>query len=263
MARGTKSGAGGLGDYSPTPILLERASKKHNILIGDDPMQVRWAEQFLSMAHDTKVRHEVVPTVTDDMVHSEEPKLYVVERSSFIDLAQAVKARTGIWSTDLIDGKSAGMNAIIREGARMVGIEKPDKEQVARIAKEMDEVLDIRAAIWNAAWLWSGPIPEKRGGWFQPWENWMTWMPKGEDPRKRLHSLYWDLVRWVFASAGDERGYRKTKGRWDEKRWKKLSLLQLPKDKVYSTLVELSIWRAQDYDPYIAILRIAKIWESK
>lgn len=218
MARGTNQGVGDY-NYPTTPLLLERTLKKHNILIGDDRMQIRWAEQFLSMAHDTKVEHEVVQTVTDDMVHSEAPKLYVVERSSFIDLAPAVKARTGIWSMDLIEEKSAGLNAIVREGAHVLGIEKPDKEQVQRIAREMDEVYDVRAAIWHAAWLWTGPPPEKFSRWTQPWENWLTWMPRGEDPKKRLHSLYWDLVRWVFASSGDERGYRKTKGRWDAKSW--------------------------------------------
>lgn len=260
MARGTTSG---VGDFSTTPLLLERAPKKHNILIGDDKMQVRWAEQFLSMAHNTKVVAESVATVNDDMVHSEEPKLYIVERSSLIDLAPSTKSRTGIWSTDLIDEKSAGLNTIVRHGARMLGIEKPDKDQVRRIAKEMEDVHDIRAAIWHAAWLWTGPVKEFKGKWLQPWENWQMWMPVGEDPKKRLHSLYWDLVRWVFASTGDERGFRKTKGRWDQKRWQTLRLLQLPKDKVFNSLVELSIWRERTYDPFICILKISKIWETK
>lgn len=263
MAREPKLGVG-LGDYPTTPLLLERTPKKHNILIGNDRMQIRWAEQFLSMAHDAKIKHQVVETVNDDMVHSEEPKLFVVERSSFIDLAPAVKARTGIWQMELIEPKTAGLNAIVRQGAKLMGIAKPDKDEVQRVANAMDEVFDIRAAIWHAAWLWSGTVPEKSSGrWLQPWENWLGWMPQGVDPRYRLNTLYWDLVRWVFASTGDERGFRRTKGHWNAKRFTELASLTLPKDKVYNTLVELSIWKDRKYDPWVCALKVSKIWESK
>jgi hypothetical protein len=242
---------------------LERTPKKHNILIGDDKMQIRWAQQFLSIAHNTKIEAEVVEIVNDDMVHSEQPRLYVVERSSFIDLAPNIKARVGIWSLDLIEPDSAGLNAIARQGARLMGIEKPDKAQVERIAKEMDEVYDIRAAIWQAAWLWSGSPKEKFKTWLRPWENWMAWMPKGEDPYYRLNALYQELVQWVFAMTGDERGYRKFARNWDPKRWSNLARLQLPKDKVFNTLVVLSHWRRNKYDPYICIMKVAKIWETQ
>jgi hypothetical protein len=91
----------------------------------------------------------------------------------------------------------------------------------------------------------------------------MAWMPKGEDPYYRLNSLYRELVMWVFATTGDERGYRKFARNWDVKRWSNLSRLQLPKDKVFNTLVVLSHWRKFKYDPYICIMKVAKIWETQ
>ena len=143
-------------------------------------------------------------------------------------------------------------------------MERPDRALVQRVADEMarEGVYDIRAAVWHAAWLLTGP-PHKYIKWMRPWENWLQWMPKGEDARKRLHSLYWELVMWVFATSNDERGFRKTKGRWDAKMFQRLSLLQLPKNKVYDTLLELSSWRERGYDPYVCALKISKIWETK
>jgi len=257
-----------MGDYASTPLMLERTPKKHNILIGNDRMQIRWAEQYLSAIHDFKVRHEVVQSVNDDMVHSEESRLYVVERSSFIDLAPAVKARTGIWDMTLIEEGTAGLNAIVRAGAQMVEI-KPTKEQVAIIAKKMPDVRDVRAAIWHAAEKWLEGIPEKTGGaWLQPWDNWLAWMPQGVDPEYRLNTLYWDLVRWVFARTGDERGFKKIAKKFDTKKWAKASSLQLPKDKVYQTITELSVFKASKgtdhrVDPWVCVLKIAKVWESR
>ena len=258
-----------MGDYSSTPLMLERTPKKHNILIGNDRMQIRWAEQYLSSIHDFKIRHEVVESVNDDMVHSEEPRLYVVERSSFIDLAPAVKARTGIWDMTLIEPGSAGLNAIIRHGALMVGIKKPTKEEVAQIVKDMEPVNDIRAAIWHASALWLKGVKEKTAtAWLQPWDNWLAWMPQGVEVEYRLNTLYWELVRWTFARTGDERGFKKIAKKFDQRRWTKSCQLQLPKDRVYQTLVELSQFKAakeadRHVDPWLTVIKIAKIWEPK
>jgi len=65
---------------------------------------------------------------------------------------------------------------------------------------------------------------------------------------------------WVFAALGDERGYKKTKGRWNQKKFENLIQLALPKDRVYSSLEVLSIWRERQYDPYICIMKISQIW---
>ncbi len=152
----------------------------------------------------------------------------------------------------------------MRQGARLLGAEKPDKAVVQQIADRIvEDVYDIRAAIWEAAWLFAAP-PKREGRWLRPWENWLMWMPKGGDPYFRLNSLYWELVEWTFAHSKDERGYRRIpKAKWDARRFQKLSALQLPKDRVFGTLVELSVWRGKEYDPYVCVLKIAKIWEAK
>jgi hypothetical protein len=249
--------------YHTTPFLLEKTPKKHNILIGNDAAQIRFAERFLSMAHNTKVKCEEVSLVDDDMLlGKDEPQLYVVERESFIDLSAQMKSKVGIWSLDLLEKGCGGLNVIVRTAAQLLGMEKPDKKLVQSVADEIArDVYDINAAIWHAAWVLSGPLPEKVN-WMRPWENWLLWLPKGTDPYFRLHSLYWELVMWTFAQTGDERGYRRSKGRWDQRKFQKLSQLQLPKDKVFNTLVELSIWRERSYDPYVCALKIAKIWET-
>lgn len=273
MAQKEKSGLVGLLEYPTTPLLLERTPKKNNILIGNDSSQIRFAEQLLSLAHGLKIVHEPVDIVIDDMLlGKDEPKLYLVERSSSIDISPSVKNKTGIWSLDLIEKGSAGINAIVRHACRLLDLDKPDKSAMLRVGNELIKdsdprgrrylVGDIRAAVWNAVWLLSGPFAQG-SRWMNPWENWLLWLPKDVDPRYRLNSLYWTLVQWVFASTGDERGYRKTKGRWDAKEFQKLSLLQLPKAKVYNTLVELSAWKKLGYDPFVCALKVAKIWESK
>lgn len=262
-------------EYPTVPLLLERSPKKNNVLIGNDPTQIRFAEQYLSMIHGVSIKHEAVPTVGDGvLLGQDEPKLYLVDVSSQIDISPSVKAKTGIFSLDLIERGGAGINAIIRHAAKLLDMEKPDKTVMARVGyelvKESDPsskkylLTDIRAAVWQAAWYLSGPITGQ-SRWLAPWENWMLWMPKGDrdSVRYRLNSLYRELVMWVFASTGDERGVRKTGGRWDAKQFQKLSQLPLPKEKVYTTLAALSTWRAHEYDPFVCAIRISKIWETK
>lgn len=250
-----------------------RAPKRHNVLIGNDPAQIRFAEQFLSMHHGVPVKHEQVPAVSDEMLlGKDEPRLFLVDVAQQVDLSPAVKSKTGVWSLDLIERGSAGINAIIRHAVKLLGIEKPPKDVIAKIGYELVKdsdpfgkrylLTDIRAAVWHAVWLLSGPVTG-RPSWIAPWENWMMWLPRGADPHYRLNALYRELVMWVFASTGDERGFRKTGGSWDSKRFQKLSALQLPKDKVYNTLAALSAWRAHSYDPYVCVLRISKIWETR
>lgn len=262
-----------LTEYPTVPLLLERVPKRHNVLIGNDPAQIRFAEQFLSMHHGVSIKHEQVPAVGDAMLFGiDEPKLYLVDVSQQVDLSPAVKAKTGVWSLDMIERGSAGINAIIRYAVKLRGKEKPPKNVMANIGWELIKdsdpfskrylLTDIRAAVWHAVWLLSGPVAG-RPSWIAPWENWQLWMPRGGDPYYRLNSLYWELVMWVFASTGDERGFRKTGKSWDSRRFQKLSALQLPKDKVYDTLAVLSVWRTHSYDPYVCVIRISKIWETR
>lgn len=251
-------------EYPTTPLLLEKTPKKHNVLVGDDAMQVRFARQFLTSHHSVSVPCQFVELLIDDnILGHEEPCLYRVDRSSQIDLSPNVRARVGMWSLDLIEKGSAGANAIVREAARLMGMPKPPRPAMDYVASEVAKNLyDIKAGIWHAAYLLNGPIPERRP-WPHPWENYITWLPANEDPVYRLNTLYHTLVEYVFAAENDEKGYRKVGRTLRPREFKFLSSLVLSKTRVFDSISVLSAWRTQRTDPFICALKIAKIWEKR
>lgn len=195
------------------------------------------------------------------LLGSDTPQLIRVTRASQIDLSPTVTNKTGLWSLDMIQNGSAGANAIVRHAATLVKLPKPSKEQLAFISKEItNDLSDINAAIWTAAWLLLGPVPEKRN-WPKPWENYLGWLPEGEDVRYRLNTLYWDLVEYVFAAADDEKGFRKTGRTFRPRNFKYLNTLVLPKKQVASSIEILSAWRERRTDSYTCALQISSIWE--
>ncbi len=263
MEKTKKPTVRGATEFPTTPLLLEKTPKKHNVLIGDDPMQVRFTEQFLSGYYQQKVVCQLVDTLTDDHVLGQDsPQLYRVDRINQIDLSPNIRIKTGVFSLDIIEKGSAGANAIVREASRLMGITKPPRATVDYVAAEITKDLyDIKSAIWYAAWLLTGTTPEKIV-WPQPWENYITWMPKDVDPAYRLNTLYWKLVEYVFAAENDERGFKKTGRPFNPREFKALSSKVLPKDRVSSSLRTLSSWRERRGDPYVCALKITKIWEK-
>ena len=257
-----------------TPQLLDTypVAKKVNILVGDNPPQIKFAERYLTDIHQADVKCQSVELVNDDMVQGkDEPLLYRVDRLRHIELAPNVKSKVGLWSLDPIERGSSGANAIVRFAVKtMLGRDKLTNAQVEAYANEMvkeqaglsftKEVEDIYAAIWEACWLLLGPEPAPFKPWPRPWENHLTWMPKGVDPVFRLNTLYRELVVHTFAREGDEYAARKF-GRFKPNEFKTLKNLKLPITKVADSLHALSTWHTEKFDPYICALKIAKIWE--
>jgi hypothetical protein len=246
-------------------MMLEKAPKKHNVLVGKDDMQVQFAEEFLSSFHDVKVACQFMESLNDDHVLGQEaPQLWRVARSGQIDLSPNVRARVGVWSLDIIEKGSAGANAMVREACRLMGVGRPPRPTVDYIASKITEDLtyDIKAAIWNAAYLLTGPVPEYKR-WPRPWENYITWLPSDVDPSFRLHTLYWELIEYVFAAEGDEKGFRKTGRTFRPREFKSLSSLVLSKTSVFDSIVVLSAWKARGGDPYVCALKLAKIWKRQ
>jgi len=251
------------------PLLLEKPPQKNNVLIGDNEAQVRFAEQYLSAVHGRKIACQKVETLTDDcLLGHDEPLLYRVERSSFIDLSLDIKGRTGIWCLEFISEGSSAASALVRAAANLIGA-KPGKDDVARVARElvyqtrygMGEDLDqIMVSIWRAAWLLTAP-PERKG-WPRPWETHVGWLPPGADPAHRLHSLYWELVMYVFATECDEKGWKRMGRAYKAEAFRKAASKRLPLAQVDATLRELSAWREQKSDPYTCALKVAAIWEA-
>jgi hypothetical protein len=257
--------------YPSAPLLLEKPLQKNNILIGDNEAQVRFAEQYLSAAHGQSIVCQKMDLLTDDhLLGHDEPLLYRVERSSFFDLSLDVKAKTGIWSLEFISEGSTAANALVRAAATLIDA-KPKKEDVTRVARElvyqtrhgMGEDLDqIMVSVWRAAWLLTAP-PIERKSWPRPWENHVAWMPPDVDPAHRLHSLYWELMMYIFAAENDEKGWKRMGRPYKAETFKRAATKRMPLPQVDATLHVLSAWREQKSDPYICALKVAAIWETQ
>lgn len=242
-------------DYPQTPFLLsEKKIPLHNILVGEDPVQVRFAELFLG------VKSQVVENVRDyDLLGKEERQLLQVNYSSDVDLSPMVQKKTGIWSLAPLDEKCPGLNEIVRHAAKIMGV-KPGKTFLNQVVRELtrSQLDDIRAGIWKAAYSLVGEEPKGYEDWPMPWAQPMTWFPAGEEPTYRLNSLYRDLVGYVFAKEDDVQAARKFG--ISQRRFGKLKEWALDINKVEKAINELSRWRNQKYDPYICALKISAIW---
>jgi hypothetical protein len=247
-----------------TPLMLEKTKKRNNVLVGNDPTQIRFVEHLLSATFQTEVKCQDVDLVNDDLlIGHEEPLLYRIDRLSMLEVAPTTRAKIGVWSLDLLEGSGEGLNAIVRYAAKLLGLEKPPKERVDQISRTLakEDIDDINATLWRAAWLLHEELPSWRD-WPKPWKNYLSWLPYGVDPKLRLNTLYWELRFYVFSVDGDEDSARKQGKPFNPTQFKDLKALKLPLRAVRSTLAELSIWRERKYDPYVCALRIAQIWEN-
>lgn len=246
--------------FPTTPLLLSKTRKRNNILVGDDPAQERFAEQLLG------VQCKFVPTVQDDdLLGQNRPVLLRVEYARSIELSTQVRSQTDIWSLDPIEKGSAGANAIVRHACKLLGIEKPNLTLIQRIADLLCEepISDIKAAVWHAAWLLTGPMPDEFKPWSQPWNS-QNWLPINVDPQYRLNSLYRDFVGVVFArqnppdwNAAQKFFIKPTKFNILKNEASTLDL-----NKVRASIKELSRWRLQKYNPLICALKITAIWSG-
>jgi len=238
--------------------LSEKSHKKINILVGDSSAQVGFAEEVLGVAC------QYMEIVRDqDLLGHEESLLYRVDALRLVDLSPDVRAKTNVWSLEEIQKGSAGANAIVKYASGILGIEHPDRNLVQRTADLLlsEEVGDVRAAIWEAVWLLTGPTPGEFQRWPDPWTTPRAWMPKDVDPAYRLNSLYRDLVGYVFA-RGDDANAAKKFGVTPAK-FSRLKNFTLDLSRVYASLRDLSKWLTQKSDPLICALKITRIWETK
>lgn len=244
--------------WPTTPLLLgQKTFHPYNILVGDDPCQVRFAEQVLGVpCRFLEVIHD------EDILGKEEKLLYRVDSPRGLELSPNTKALAGIWSLDEIESGSAGANAIVRFAASLLDV-PADRVLIQRVSDELlkKEIEDVRAAIWDAVWLLTGPRPEEDVRWPNPWEDSKGWIPKGVDPGYRLNSLYRFLVGYVFAKEDDQDAARKFG--MSISKFKALQRFSLDLNKVDQSIRELSRWRTQKYNPLVCALRITTIWISQ
>ena len=246
-------------EYPPVTLMLARKSfRPFNILVGDDPFQVRFAEQLLGMP----CRPE--EHVDDSMLLTGQPCLLCVTTGRVVDISQAVRDRRSLWTVAPIRRGSAAALAIVKYAVSLLGIEGPGKDGLRLHADALasDGIGDIRVAVWKAVLGLLGPVPEERKRWPEPWEHSTKWLPPGVDPAYRLNVLFKDLSAHAFLSAGEEGSVRKAGLGLSPSKLKYLSGLRLDAAKAADTVREVAAWRARRDNPWLCAVKVASIWRQ-
>ena len=244
--------------YPTTPLMLQqKTAMRLNVLVGDDAAQVRLAESILGVkaAHLDMLRDE-------DILGKEGSHLFLIDAPRNMDLSPGVKQQVGIWSLETIEKGSAGATALVKFAATL--LDTPlDKKVLQLIADDLvsHDLGDMRAAIWQAAWMIIGPPPADDIRWADPWVKPSDLLPKGVDPAFRLNALYRSLVTFVYAKENDQEAARKFGA--SIAKFKVMQAQNINLSKAYRSIQELSKWRMQKYNPLVCALRIRYIWESQ
>lgn len=244
-------------EFPPITLLLSRKNHKaFNILVGDDPFQVRFAERVFNLPCLT------VETITDSDILTGKPCLLRVTTGRVVDLSDGVKEKVSIWSIGPMKRGSAGASAIVRYAADLMGKEL-DRTVIQKIADAITQegIEDIPIAIWNAVGILSGPTPGEYVRWLEPWESHRSWLRPEVDPGYRLHTLFKSLSAYAFIVNGEENSLKIAGIFISPSKIKYLKNLKLDLSKVYNTLRELSSWKIYRQDPYICAIRISAIWQ--
>lgn len=244
--------------WPTTPLLLQqKTAMRLNVLVGDDAAQMRLAEAVLGIkaVHLDMLRDE-------DILGKEGSHLFQIDAPRNMDLSPGVKQQVGVWSLEPIEKGSAGANALVKYAASL--LDTPlDKKTLQLISDELvaSDLGDMRAAIWQAAWMILGPPPADDVRWPDPWVKAGEWLPKGVDPSYRLNTLYRSLVTYVYAKENDQEAARKFGA--SIAKFKVMQAQNIDLGKAYRSIQELSRWRTQKYNPLVCALRIRHIWESQ
>ena len=249
-------------EFSPVPAMFaSKVHKRFNLLVGEDSIQQRLAEQILGLSC------VFVGAVTDSVLLEDgTPKLLrILSSKDASTLSPQVRDNTAFWSLDPIEKGSAGANAIVRHAATLLGMEKPDKDLVERLADTLatsGTIEDIRVALWTAVWLLTGSTPPEPKRWPQPWENTLWFNIPGVTPEHRLHSLYLDLTAYTLVQVDEDSALKKAGLHPSPSKVKFFKKLKLDYSKVHDTLELLDLWRSKRSDPYICAFRISNVWKS-
>lgn len=249
-------------EFNPVPVMLaSKVYKRFNILVGEDLVQQRFAEQILG------IPCVFSEAVTDaDVLVDETPKLFRVLSSKYITLSPQVRDNTAIWSLDLIEKGSAGVNAIVRYAVTLLDMDKANKDLVERLADTLaasGTIEDIRVALWTAVWLLTGQMPPESKRWPQPWENKLWFSVPGITPEHRLRTLYRDLSAYTLVQVDEDSTIKKAGFNPSPSKVKFFKKLKLDYSKIHDTIKLLDLWRNKHTDPYICAFCISNIWKSE
>jgi hypothetical protein len=249
-------GASLVQEFPPAVFVLNKKVPGNNVVIGDDPAQVRFMEQRLG------IKVQAVDRVTDDMLIGKDGLLYRVYAAHRIDLSPEMRNKTGLWAAEPVVKGSAAINALVKFAATLLPY--PEKKLTREIVNAVGDqltknrVYDLRGTIWEAVWLLTGEIePPKR--WPDPWEAPVKWLDDSMNVNQRLHTLYKRLVGYSLLLCKGEDAARKFGIKPHEiQRYKTLTL---DLTKARQTISLLSRWKQGRMQPYVCALQIAAVWQ--
>lgn len=251
------------GEDHPTPFAWQKKTlPKNNILIGEDPAQLRFLVQRLTPTSKSIDGPEAEPVerVTDAMLLGRTGLLYCVKAAHRIDLSPDVRSHTGIWEAGPIERASAAVNEIVRHAVAIIDPgAKLSRSTLNFVANELtkEPLADIRGSLWHAVWLLTGEFTPYVA-WPEPWNDPVKWLPPEASVPLRLQTLYRTLVGWAFLATGEEIGVKQLSLEYQE--IQQLKQLRLDTRRVYESIQQLSIWRNRHSDPILCALAIASIW---
>ncbi len=248
----------------PVPHLFLKDPRRNCVLVGDDPIQLRFFEQFTGLVCEAR------ESVTDEDFFDKEGVLFRVVIPQGIRLSPQVRNRVGIYSLAPLTPGSVSTNMLVRAAMEVIRTQCPDKcpdratvDAVSRlIGRGFDRgtIKDLRVGLWEAFWALTGPLPQTR--WQEPWEapNLHGWASGGVDLGLRLGTLFKTLRTYTLLHTGDDVEAKKLG--LPPHKLMYLKNLHLHPTSVRASLRELSRWKHFGTDPRITVLALAKIWSS-
>jgi len=253
------------GEFPAVPMILDLKEPGHaHVVVGGLQTHIDFLQEFLG---GITVEVKEVPDLEDLQLMTRiglpGTFIYLLPASKNVALAADTRKRIHIWSARGIKKHTAAVRILVKQAANILEVEEPEKDLMDSVG---DRVVDYcgeeappQAMIWAATWILSAPGEPVPSAWDNPWVSPWTYA-KVESIPQRLHTLYRDLVTYVYARIGDKQGIERMGASPSKVKW--LAALNLNEDRVGRALTILSIWRAQPDDGYSTALKIGAAFRS-
>lgn len=248
--------AAGVINLTAAFFALQKNTPQNNVIVGDDPAQIRFMEQQLG------IPSEVVDRVTDDMLVGQAGRLYRVYATHRIDLSPEMRNKTGFWEARAIVKGSSEIAALVKHAATLIAFpeKKLTRELINLVADKLTKgrIYDVRGTIWEAVWLLSGDVlPPQR--WRDPWDAPTLWLDAAMNVNQRLHVLYHRMVAYAWIVTRGKEEAKKLGAKPSDVQW--LHEKKLDINRVYRTIYLLSRWKQGRMLPYVCAMQIAVVWQ--
>jgi hypothetical protein len=224
-----------------TAIYAAKKLSDCNILVGMDPVQIRFAEAKFG------VKALELEEFSDH--HVQAGKLYLVSVSSKIQVVnEKLASKIGIWDAlTPLDPNSEGIKELLEEACRRVDV-KPTKELVQsaqwRLFEGSGGIRDVEASVLEAMqWVLLPQDPKPDLPWFNPQGHF------------RLSNVHRELKGYVALMSGDQETAKALGAREKVLKW------NLDPSGVERSRKVLEEWNAGNYTEEATRLILRAIWE--